>query len=85
MQVKLMCPCCEHSFRMPRNTRVYAAVDSLTEQGPWSSLGDGQTFEDSLYSALTSDGMIRCPRCGGAVPVSEEVLGQTTLELLAQW
>jgi hypothetical protein len=55
----------------------------MTEEGPWYALGDGETFEDMIFSALTARGAICCPDCGRPVSISEESLGKMALEMLA--
>lgn len=80
MQVELYCPSCEGRYTASPETRA-AVLDRATEEGPWSALGDGETFEDRVAAALAD----RCPRCGGAATVSEESLGRLTLEVLRTW
>ena len=57
----------------------------MTDEGPWYALGDGETFEDMIFAALTARGAIRCPGCGEPVNVTEESLGQVAMEVLANW
>ena len=57
----------------------------LFEEGPAYALGDGETFEDMIFSTLTEHGEIRCPECGDPVQVSEESLGRMAMDVLAQW
>ena len=59
-------------------------TDRMFDQGPWYALGDGETFEDMIFTTLTSEGEIHCPECGDAVAVSEESLGRVALSMLAQ-
>jgi len=56
----------------------------LREGAPYA-LGDGQTFEDMIFTTLTEEGNIECPACGAPVAVSEESLGQMALSMLDQW
>src|SRR5947209_3112970 len=79
MQVELLCPHCEHRFRVPPDAPVQEALDRVADEGPWSALGDGETFEDKLYTALNSGETIHCPACAAAVPVSEEDLAKLAL------
>ena len=51
----------------------------------WFGLGEGETFEDMIFSSLAENGGIACPACGDHVMVSEETLGQLAMELLAEW
>ncbi len=82
---KLLCPHCLEQFELPANSPPGRALGRLADQGPWQALGDGQTFEDAVYATLETEGGVRCPACGEVVPLSEETLGQLTLELLSQW
>jgi hypothetical protein len=85
MQVELYCPCCSSRFAAPPDTAADEVLERMTDDGPWYALGEGETFEDMIFAALTSRGAIRCPDCGEAVSVSEESLGQLAMGLLAQW
>ena len=85
MQVELSCPCCRSDFLVPEETPAQSALAQVASQGPWFSMGDGETLEDMLFAALTRDGAIRCPDCDTSVEVSEEGLGRLTMQLLAQW
>jgi hypothetical protein len=57
----------------------------MADEGPWYALGDGSTFEDMIFSTVFSHGQIRCSECGSAVNVTEESLGQLTMEVLGSW
>jgi hypothetical protein len=57
----------------------------MIDEGPWYALGDGETFEDMIFAAVTSRGAIYCPECGQPVSISEESLGRLSLEMLAHW
>jgi hypothetical protein len=85
MQVELLCPHCEARFRVPPDDPVQETLDRVADEGPWSALGDGETFEDWLSTALASGETIHCPECDAAVPLSEENLARLALEVLAQW
>jgi hypothetical protein len=85
MQIQLHCPACSCHFRAAPDAPAAEILDRMTEEGPWYALGDGETFEDMIFAALTARGQIRCPECGDPVTVNEESLGQYTLEMLAQW
>jgi hypothetical protein len=60
-------------------------IDLLREQGPWFSLGDGETLEDHIHATLTPPGRDRCPTCGETLSVPEESLGLLARSLLMQW
>jgi hypothetical protein len=81
MQVELRCPVCLWHFRSDLDT---AALERLHEEGPWSTLGDGETFEDQIHAELL-DQETHCPHCGNEVAATEESLGELATELLAHW
>jgi len=85
MHVELFCPVCQRRFETSPDTPAADVFERVTAEGPWSILGDGETFEDSVAAALADHGADRCPRCGTAALVSEESLGRLTLELLGTW
>ncbi len=60
-------------------------LDRMADDGPWYALGDGETFEDMIFNTLLSCGNIRCVECGARVNVTEESLGQLTMEVLGSW
>jgi hypothetical protein len=60
-------------------------MDRMAEQGPWYALGDGQTYEDMIFSMLFSCGTIRCIECGKPASVTEQSLGQLSMEVLGSW
>lgn len=85
MHVDLYCPRCQDRFMASSETSGADIFAQVTEAGPWSALGDGETFEDSVAAALADRGADRCPRCGEAATVNEESLGRLTLALLGTW
>jgi hypothetical protein len=85
MQVELFCPQCACRFAASPETPAAQVLDQMTQQGPWYSLGDGETFEDMIFSTLFAAGSIRCCECGEAVSVTEESLGQLATEVLGSW
>jgi hypothetical protein len=85
MQVELYCTNCHCRFAAPPDTPAAEVVDLMAQEGPWYALGDGETFEDMIFSTLTAEGEIKCPQCGEAVHVSEESLGQLAMEVLGSW
>jgi hypothetical protein len=85
MQVELYCPNCCCRFAADPETPAAEVLDRMLDDGPWYSLGDGETFEDMIFHALTSHGDIPCPDCEEAVYVSEESLGRLTMEMLSRW
>jgi hypothetical protein len=85
MQVELFCAHCGCSFAAEPDTPAAEVLDRMAEDGPWYALGDGETFEDMIFTTLFADGTIRCSDCGAAVQVSEQSLGKMTQEVLGSW
>jgi hypothetical protein len=85
MQVELYCPHCESRFAESPDAPAAEVMDRMADDGPWYALGDGETFEDMIFTTLFSCGAIRCPDCGEPVSVSEQSLGQLAMEVLGSW
>lgn len=85
MRIELDCPICNGHFSASPESPAAEVIDRMTQEGPWFALGDGETFEDMIFSALTVRGSIRCPECGTPVSVTEESLGRAAMEVLACW
>ena len=85
MQVELYCPHCCRSFVASPETPAADVLDRMADEGPWYALGDGQTYEDMIFSTLFACGCIRCSECGAPADVNEQSLGQLTLEVLGSW
>ena len=84
MQIELYCDLCSCRFVAPPHASANDITDRMFEQGPWYALGDGETFEDMIFTTLTEEGRIACPECGDAVAVSEESLGHLAMSMLTQ-
>ena len=84
MQVELYCSKCTSRFAADPNTPALDIMDRMFEHGPWFCLGDGETFEDMIFNALTANGDIPCPWCDEPVHVAEESLGLLAQEMLSQ-
>jgi hypothetical protein len=82
MQVELHCHTCCYRFHSDLNT---AALERISDEGPWSVLGDGETFEDRIHADLLAHQETICPRCGHEVAATEESLGALAAEVLAHW
>ena len=82
MHIELHCTRCCCRFVAPAQSAANGFQDSAMSDEPWYALGDGNTFEDSIFTSLTERGSISCPECGAAIAVSEESLGQLALEML---
>src|SRR3954470_7703632 len=85
MQVELYCPHCNCSFASPPETPAAEVLDRMADEGPWYALGDGETYEDMIFSTLLACGDIRCSEGGEPASVNEESLGQLTMEVLGNW
>ncbi len=85
MQVELYCRRCSCRFAADPDTPAAEVLDRMAGDGPWYALGDGETFEDMIFSTLFAYGDIRCAECGERASVSEESLGRLTLEVLGSW
>ena len=84
MQIELFCQNCDNQFVAPPETPALEVLARMIEDGPWFALGEGETFEDMIFAALTSRGAICCPDCLRPVSVSEESLGKAAMTMLAQ-
>ena len=85
MKIELYCEHCHCRFADAPDTPADDVVDRMIGEGPWYALGDGATFEDMIFNAITERGSILCPECEEPVSVSEESLGKVTMELLGCW
>jgi hypothetical protein len=84
VQVELYCHKCSCRFAAPPETPAIDILDRMFDEGPWYGLGDGETFEDMIFNALTEKGDIPCPHCDDPVSISEESLGRLAQEMLSQ-
>lgn len=85
MQVELFCPHCCSSFVAEPHTPSREVLDRMAEDGPWYALGDGETFEDMIFSTFFACGHVRCSTCGEPASVTEQSLGELTMEVLGSW
>jgi hypothetical protein len=85
MQVELFCTHCACRFAAAPETPAAEVLDRMADEGPWYALGDGETFEDMIFTTLLAHGDIRCSECGELASVSEASLGQLTAEVLGSW
>jgi hypothetical protein len=72
MQIELRCPVCACRLTAPPDAPYDEVLDRMTDDGPWFALAEGDTFEDMVFAALASRGVIHCPDCRGAVAVSAD-------------
>src|SRR5262249_33517043 len=52
MQVEPYCRRCSSAFTAHPETPAAEVIDRMADAGPWYALGDGQTFEDMIFSTL---------------------------------
>ena len=83
MQIELFCDGCACRFVAPPDASANEVADRMFEHGPWYALGDGETFEDMIFSSLTDEGNICCPECGDPVAISEESLGRVAMSMIS--
>ncbi len=83
MQIELRCRFCGCHFTASADCPYDAIMDRLTDDGLWFDLAEGDTFEDMIFAALISRGVIHCPDCCGPVSVSELSLAELDRELLS--
>ncbi len=83
MMVELVCPCCPFRFSARSDASAAEVLDRMIEEGPWFALGNGETFREMLYTALTMRGAVRCPDCQEDVAVLEEDDAGAAEELLS--
>ena len=81
MLIELSCPSCACSFKAPPHLPYGEVLDQMIDEGPWIGLAEGETFEDMIFAALTSRGVIRCPDCSEPVTICEESLADCTAEI----
>jgi endogenous inhibitor of DNA gyrase (YacG/DUF329 family) len=85
MRIELHCPSCVRSFAAAPDMAAEQIVERMSGERCWYGLGEGETFEDMIFSSLTKDGAIRCPECDEPVQVSEQSLGRLAMQVLARW
>lgn len=85
MHIELQCPNCDCSFPMPADALAGVPTHRSAFAEPWWALGDGETIEDFLHSALADGQGIRCPACAEGFSVGEECLGRMAMAMLTQW
>ena len=85
MKIELSCRNCFCRFAAPPETGNEEVFDRMFDNGPAYALGDGETFEDMIFTTLIGCGTIRCTECGEPASVTEQSLGQLTMEMLGSW
>ena len=84
MQIEMCCPRCFRPSTVPLETVDGEFLDRMFDGAPIYALGDGETFEDMISTALTEHDPVHCPQCGAALQCSEESLGQLAMSMLAR-
>ena len=82
MTVELVCPYCPFRFRARADASSADILERMIEEGPWFALGNGATFGEMIFTALTTRGAIRCPDCLEDVIVLDENCCGAAAELL---
>ena len=85
MRLWFQCAQCRTEIAAPRTSSVMRILEKVLFAGPWTALGDGETFEDQIYNELAGNEGARCPQCGRPMKLTEESLGRCSLEMLLQW
>ena len=85
MHVELDCPACHRSYPVPPENPAAAALERMTRVGPWYAVGDGETFEDMLFAAVTDPGPLHCPACGKPGTVNQASLSRIAQATLSHW
>jgi hypothetical protein len=85
MHMELDCPGCRRSYPVPQDDPAAEALERMTHIGPWFAVGDGETFEDMLFAAVTAPGILHCPACGEPGTVTQESLNRIASQTLTQW
>jgi hypothetical protein len=83
--MELYCASCGRSSDVSADSTIGEFLDRMAEDGAWCPLGDGETIEDNLHSALATQDELCCPACGMPVTISQESLSRFARELLVQW
>ena len=60
MQIELCCRNCFCRFAAPPETANAEVLDRMFDDGPAYALGDGETFEDMIFTSLIEHGQIHC-------------------------
>jgi len=84
MPIEMCCPRCFGRFDAAPDSLGEEALTRLFPEVPCGALGDGETFEDMISSALSGFATSPCPACGERLCVSEEGLGQLAATMLAR-
>ena len=84
MQIEMCCPHCFRPSMAPEETAGNEWLERMFDGAPVYALGDGETFEDMISTALADHGPVHCPHCSGILQFSEENLGQLAMSMLAR-
>lgn len=84
MQIEMRCPHCFRPSVVELATADNEFLDRMFDGAPVYAMGDGETFEDMISSALAEHEPLPCPHCGAVLQYSEESLGQLAMTMLAR-
>jgi hypothetical protein len=84
MQFEMCCPRCFRRFAAPPEAARDEILEQVFPDARGYALGDGETFEDMISTALAEHTATLCPACGGRLQFSEESLGRLAMTMLAR-
>jgi sarcosine oxidase delta subunit len=84
MQFEMCCPHCFRQSTAPFDAAGDEWLERMFDSAPVYALGDGETLEDMISTALAEHGPIHCPHCGREMHLSEESLGQLAMSMLVR-
>ncbi len=84
MQVEMRCPHCCRASVVHLETADDDFLHQVFDGGPVYALGDGETFEDMISTALTEHDPVHCPTCDTVLQYSEESLGRLAMSMLVR-
>ncbi len=84
MQIEMCCPRCFRSFVAPADSAGEELMEQMFQDAPGYALGDGETLEDMISTALAEKDSVHCPQCGVVLQFSEESLGQLAMSMLSR-
>lgn len=84
MEIEMCCPHCFRASSLPLETVDHEFLDRVFAGAPVYALGDGETFEDMISTALSEHDPVHCTHCGAALQYSEESLGRLAMSMLVR-
>ncbi len=84
MRIEMCCPRCFRRSVVELDGVDREFLDRMFDDAPVYALGDGETFEDMISTALAEHEPMHCPHCGAVLKYSEESLGRLAMSMLAR-